>query len=352
MSRKFKGRNLILSTLFTAVAFVSAAHATPGGSGGGASGPCGDLLDFCEENMDPNAGMKPFDPVTDPLTRDAVQQQLYPWLTQLEKRVPSSAGRILTGLKEMTWFVTDQPISAAGDSCTLLQQDGTPIGRQVGNQVVLSRQWIESHDNNRSRAGLILHELIEHKTGKDNAQCSTNVRTMVRYIDQMSKHTDEELRDQLAQVNVASNGAPLYTRSDANKVYAILKTPIIEQGCKKDGNGQTITQISRTDEKELESMRGFPGPGMWDFYYKAGRNDNDPASQSFLMSEKDCADAVKKLADTLGLPGNSSEQALIDLISQSSSNSQSSLLNQKAQNSFFAQAIRSEAQSASAARAD
>lgn len=329
----------LVKTLLVGTALVlplAPAWAGPLTSGGGQSGPCGDLFDFCEETLRPLVDSHRFNPVSDRVSRSAIQEKLYPWLSKLEKKVPGSAQRILQGLEspsQMDWYLTDAPIAPSGDECLLLQSNNTQIAKQVGNKVVISRQWIENHDD-KNRAGLILHELLVHARDTSAQDCTTSVRKMVRMIADSDRYSEAALADQLGKLQP---GDTLYTADQARQIASLLKDSVLKNGCVQDPKNPELETLSLSCETLARVQRmspDFPMPGFTGFYYpmrNATTHDAIPGASgpqppvchpdssagtegTFFFPGGECSTALARLKDSLGLPGNDSDSALIDLV--------------------------------------
>jgi hypothetical protein len=221
-------------------------------------------------------------------------------------------------------------IAPSADECNLHDKGVEQIAKQTGNSVTLKRSWLSSHPSLRSRAGLILHELLVRARHSNSVDCTTNVRKMVGMIDRIDQYSENELRDQLASV---IPGPPNLTRAEAKR-FNDATAASLKKGCQSDtdmsvpvktllfpnvtvgtmhpdtifSNATAISAI-RLDQKYISTGQGGNmGEEQW------------PISEFEFGSESDCKRGIQILGDYTGLPGNSSEVALQSLLSASTEN--------------------------------
>ncbi|MEK7395434.1 MAG: hypothetical protein AAB116_00720 [Candidatus Poribacteria bacterium] len=227
-------KNLVVLTLFVIGSVSGPARAGNEGSGGGFSGPNGDLFDFYE-----NEGSITFDPLSVPGVRSTLEG--------IQARVP----RLYTVLHKSlskSWYFESKPLKECPGGESLILSDKGTVACQTKIEVRISKSWYDDvslgeEKTARKRKGIILHELargvrITAITAGRTAPDEDMLRAMTRTISLAQLPTEQELRDLALEYNFGNfkTASEILTRNNfvggqiacVTKLYADL-TALITQ---------------------------------------------------------------------------------------------------------------------------
>ena len=167
--------------------------AGPGSSGGGHSGPNGDLFDYYE-----NEGSVRFNPLLVPGVKEA--------LDDVQFKVPGLSRVLRTALGKK-WYFESKPLKPCPGGESLVLADQTTVACQSNIQIRISKTWYDdsslgTEKTARKQKGIILHELgraiVLAADGK-NKPDEDMLSEMTRVLSEAQTTSEIELRDTSSQ---------------------------------------------------------------------------------------------------------------------------------------------------------
>ncbi|NUM88641.1 MAG: hypothetical protein HUU37_05510, partial [Bdellovibrionales bacterium] len=177
-------------------------------------------------------------------------------LRDVDDKVPGLSRQILSDVDRMKFAFTSGSVPASHDECLGVQLNTEQLAIQNGSSVVISQNLYEKLSS-KSRAALLLHEILVWKENNRSAgktrKCTTFVREAVRAIfrpetpaqDLITAYYDKLLGDH------AKRPAGLITKGERVQLKKILKSTYLDGECKK------VEARYKSDHPGQETLKAF-----------------------------------------------------------------------------------------------